>query len=35
MLANRPKSTIKKLTKNSKIFKAIIEAIKEKKEKTS
>ena len=31
MLANRPKSTIKKLTKNSKIFKAIIEAIKEKK----
>ena len=31
LLANRPKSTIKKLTKNSKIFKAIIDAIQEKK----
>lgn len=31
MLANRKKSTIKKLTKNSKIFKAIIHAIQEKK----
>ena len=31
MLANRPKSTIKKLTKNSKIFKSIIQAIQEKK----
>jgi ribosome-associated protein len=31
LLANRPKSTIKKLTKNSKIFKAIINAILEKK----
>jgi len=31
LLANRKKSTIKKLTKNSKIFKAIINAIQEKK----
>ena len=31
LLANRKKSTIKKLTKNSKIFKAIIHAIQEKK----
>ena len=31
LLANRPKSTIKKLTKNSKIFKTIIHAILEKK----
>lgn len=31
LLANRKKSTIKKLTKNSKIFKAIINAILEKK----
>ena len=31
LLANRQKSTVKKLTKNSKIFKAIINAILEKK----
>ena len=31
LLANRKKSTIKRLTKNSKIFKAIIHAIQEKK----
>jgi len=31
LLANRKKSSIKKLTKNSKIFKAIINAIQEKK----
>ena len=31
LLANRKKSTIKKLTKNSKIFKSIIHAIQEKK----
>ncbi|MEP7144838.1 MAG: ribosome silencing factor [Ferruginibacter sp.] len=31
LLANRKKSNIKKLTKNSKIFKAIINAIQEKK----
>jgi ribosome-associated protein len=31
LLANRKKSTIKKLTKNSKIFKAIINAMQEKK----
>lgn len=31
LLANRQKSTVKKLTKNSKIFKAIINAIQEKK----
>ncbi|MEP6556745.1 MAG: RsfS/YbeB/iojap family protein, partial [Ferruginibacter sp.] len=31
LLATRKKSTIKKLTKNSKIFKAIIHAIQEKK----
>ncbi|MEO6548518.1 MAG: ribosome silencing factor [Ferruginibacter sp.] len=31
LLANRPKSTVKRLTKNSKIFKAIINAIQEKK----
>ena len=31
LLANRKKSTIKKLTKNSKIFKAIIHAIQDKK----
>ena len=31
LLANRKKNTIKKLTKNSKIFKAVIHAIQEKK----